>query len=186
MKRHIYVGALIALSFSTFTVQSIKAIEPISIALSTLAIVGISKGIDSLMHLFGPSKSDRDFKQRHEELLKTSRDGFVASILIKRQIATTSNAQFVDQEILMDHELYRHPAFIEAAKEHCPDYGKYIKALMIELNNNTKARIVRGFETDHLYHKGAVFFKKSAKDFSQFYTLIQKLHTEVLLQEHLP
>ena len=54
---------------------------------------------------------------------------------------------------------------------------------MHELNNNFKARLVPGFETDFFYHKCKFFLQNDARDFSEFYELIKKLYAEVLDQE---
>ena len=163
---------------TVFNTTTIKAFEPLTILASSLAAVAISKSVDGLLHLIGPSKNKIDAKQRQKELEGTSKEEFIATITLKRQVSRTA-----DKEILADHELYKHQAFIDAIKETCPDYTNYIKALMLELEKNPKARVIEGFNTDHMYHKCKSFFKKDAKDYSQFYVLIKKLYNEVLAQE---
>lgn len=182
MNKRMYLGILIVTIFATSNNQIVKAIEPISLAVGALIATGVSKGIDGLFSLFGSSKSAANFKERHEERRKTSKDEFILGIKLKRHLSTPADA---DRKILTNHELYNYQAFLDAIKETCPDYAEYIKILMQELNNNPSARIVNGFETDHLYHKAAGIFRKRAKDFSAFYILIQKLYAQVLIEESL-
>ena len=160
------------------TVLEINAIEPVSMVVGAVVITGVSKAIDGLMYLFGPSKSAQEYEKRHEYLKTLSKKDFIFDIKAARQ-----DGKKTDLQILAQHELYRYKDFIEAIKELIPSYDEYIKVLMLELENNPKARIVRGFETDHLYHKGAGLLKKKAKDFSEFYQLIKKFYAEVLQWE---
>lgn len=176
MKKYVYCG-LVAAVFVT-AVPLIKAIEPISMVVGAVVITGVSKAVDGLIYLFGPSKSDQEYKKRHDALKTLSKKDFIDCIKYMRDMGNQS-----DIEILAQHELYRYENFLEAVKELIPNYNKCIKALMVELDNNPKARLVRGFETDHLYHKGAGLLRKRAKDFSEFYKLIKKLYDEVLLRE---
>lgn len=180
MKKRIYLGIVVTAILAIVNTHAIKAIEPVSMVVGALAVAGISKAIDGVMYLLGPSKSDNEYTRRHEERSQMSKAEFIAGIQTERQLSKTPDP---DKKILTNHELYRYQAFIDAIKETCPDYASYIKALMAELDANPKTRIVRGFETDHLYHKGKGVFMKRAKDFSEFYKLIQKLYAEVLMQE---
>lgn len=180
LNKRINIGIFAIACLTVFNTTTVKAFEPVTILVSSLAVVAISKSIDGLLNLIGPSKNKIDAKQRHKELEGTSKEEFIATIALKRQVSKTA-----DREILADHELYKHQAFIVAIKETCPDYPHYIKALMLELEKNPKARIVEGFDTDHMYHKCKSFFKKDAKDYSQFYVLIKNLYAEVLAQEKL-
>lgn len=178
MNKRMYLGILIVTIFATSNNQIVKAIEPISLAVGALVTVGVSKAVDGLIYLFGPSKSAVEYETRHGDLQRFSKRDFAIAMDAAQQTDLKS-----EQEILSQHELYRYENFIATIKEKCPNYANYIKALMQELNDNPKARLVRGFETDHVYHKAAAFFKKRAKDFSAFYRLIQKLYAEVLAQE---
>ena len=155
-----------------------KAFEPVSIAVGAVVITGVSKAADGLLYLFGPSKSSQDYEKRHASLKILSKKDFIDGIEFMRTLGRKSEV-----DILAQHELYQYEHFIEAAKESVPGYDKYIKALMLELDKNPKARLVSGFETDHLYHKFKGFFKKKAKDFSEFYRLVRKLYDEVLQRE---
>lgn len=178
MKNRMYLGVLVVAGIAMGNIAVVKAIEPVSMIVGALVVTGVSKAIDGIIYLFGPSKSNQDYKDRHARLKLFSKKDFKESVELARE-----TVQQADLEILSQHELYRYEDFIEVIKEMCPDYAAYIKALMHELDDNPKARIVKGFETDHLYHKWAGILKKKAKDFSAFYRLIQKLYVQVLEQE---
>ena len=176
MNKQMCAGVIVVVYY--VSVLSIQAIEPVSMVVGAVVITGVSKAIDGLCYLFGPSKSKQDYKERHEHLKTLGHKEFVADIESAREQGNKS-----ELDILAQHELYRYEEFLTAIIELIPSYDQYIKALMAELDENPKARIVMGFETDHLYHKGAGIFRKKAKDFSEFYQLIQKLYAEVLQRE---
>lgn len=178
MNKRICLGVFAVTALTAFNSSSVKAIEPVSMAAGALVVAGVGKAIDGIVWLFSPSQTTKDYEARHERLNLFTKKEFVDDIDTARNILGKT-----DLEILSQHELYRYKNFIDAIKEICPGYAEYIKTLMLELDNNPTARLVRGFETDHLYHKGSRILKKRSKDFSQFYILIQKLYAEVLAQE---
>ncbi len=176
MNKHVSI-AFVATA-SLVVAPSVNAFDPVTIAVGAAASAGISKAIDGLVYLTSSSKSDQDYAAQHERLQFFTKKDFIDDITFALRITKQSALDFITQ-----HELYRYPPFIEAIKELFPEYAQYIKALMQALEDNPKLRLVRGFETDHLYHKGAGLFKKNARDFSEFYELIKKLCAEVLAQE---
>ena len=155
-----------------------KPLDPATIIVSALVGTGVNKTVDGLIYLFSSSKSDKDYAASYERLRFFTKQNFIEDFRVAFSVLKHGAL-----DILVQHELYKHPNFIEAVKETFPEYPEYIKALMPALNDNPKARLVRGFETDHLYHKGAGIFRKGARDFSEFYELIKKLYAEVLAQE---
>ena len=176
MNKRICIVFLAGISLAT--VQSAKAIGAAAIGAGVLVSTGINKAVDGLIYLFSTPKNEKDLAARHEQLKFFTKKDFIDDIEFAQLSLKKSALDFLAQ-----HELYKYPNFIEAIKEIFPEYATYIKALMQELNDNPKARLVPGFEVDHLYHKGAKLFKKKACDFSEFYKLVKKLYAQVLAEE---
>jgi hypothetical protein len=176
MNKRIYIAFLAMTSFAA--IPSARAMDPATMVVGGLVSAGVNKAADGLACLLLPSKGDKDYAARHEQLKFFTKQDFIEDIEFACSAGKKGALDFLTQ-----HELYKYPHFIEAIKEIFPEYAQYIKALMQELNDNPKARLVHGFETDHLYHKGARLFKKNARDFSEFYELIKKLYAQVLAEE---
>lgn len=172
-------NCIVALAvFSIATVPLVKAFDPATIILGALVGAGINKAIDGAIYLVSPSKSDADYTANHARFSVYTKKDFLDKIEVARDRLEGGAFYFLTQ-----HELYRYPNFIAALKETFPEYAEYIKTLMQILKVTPNAAIVRGFETDHVYHKCKRFFKNDARDFSEFYELIKKLYAQVLAQE---
>ena len=172
--------SIVALAvFSIATVPLVKAFDPATILLGALVGAGINKAIDGAIHLLSPSKSDEEYTANHARFSACTKKDFLDKIEVARDHLEGGAFYFLTQ-----HELYRYPNFIAALKETFPEhYAEYIKKLMQILKDTPNAVIVRGFETDHVYHKCKRFLQNDARDFSEFYELIKKLYAQVLAQE---
>lgn len=160
---------------------SSSVLQPVGAALGMMVVQAVVTTIVSEGVRWGlsASLSDKEYKQKDAHYRWLSKEDFLKEF--KREVVLSGLTQAT---ILVSHEMYKYPAFIAAIKESCPDYAQYIKKLMNDLEENPENRLVRGFETDHLYHKCALIFKgKKARDFSEFYELIKKLYAEVVAQE---
>ena len=174
-KRFMFAVVLF-LGLAGMSLSNAYCFDPVSIIASSIVSTGLNKGIDWLLT---PSKTAREYEQRHEHFQFLAKAEFILEIKALRTIAGASY-----RKILNNHELYRYPSFIEAIKEGCPSYATYIKELLVTITHYYHGRRVRGFKIErrgNILHRHLRDIREY--DHYEFYELVKKLHDEIVEQE---
>lgn len=154
-----------------------KSFDLITAAAGSLTTTVISK---IAQWLLSPSKSEADYSKRDQYLKFQTKEDFLKEFETLKKIAGYSPLLILGQ-----HELYRYPNFLAAAKEAFPvEYTDYIKKLYEQTTQFYEHRNVRGFKVE----KKGYFLLKNMRgirsyDYYEFYELVKQLLAEIIEKE---